>query len=137
MKYLHSGYLLFCEKADHRDDGRIDALGLYDLFVAKELPIAMNSWWVLGFGTPYERRQYKGSLTLENPSGEIVFQKEFSANDPADIFKGHYIFKPEIILDKEGCWTAKATLRNWKDESMWDVERRFWTMLETDSPPDP
>jgi hypothetical protein len=137
MKYLHSGYILFCDQADHTDDGKVDASGLFDLFVVKELPARIDCCWVIGFGTPYERRQYKGIVTLEDPLGETVFTKEFAANDPADIYKGHYIFRPEINLDREGSWTAKVVLKNWKDESMWDLERKFWTMLEGDAPPDP
>lgn len=137
MKYLHSGYILFCEKAEHEENGRVDALGLIDLFVGKELPVKMDCWWVIGFGTPFERRQYKGLVILENPAGEEVFRKEFQANDPSDIYKGHYLFKAEAILDTEGVWTARAALNNWKDEAMWDMERKFWTMLEGDAPPDP
>jgi hypothetical protein len=137
MKYLHSGYLLFCDEAEHAENGRIDCQGLFDLFVGKELPIKMNCYIVIGFGTPYERRQYKGTISLENPNGEVVFTKEFNANDPADIYKGHYLLKPDVILDKEGMWTAKVVLKNWKEDPMWDFERKFWTMIEGDAPPDP
>ncbi|HMO22405.1 MAG TPA: hypothetical protein PKC98_15715, partial [Candidatus Melainabacteria bacterium] len=77
-----------------------------------------------GFGTPYERRQYKGTVTIESPDGVEVYKGEFSANDPNDIYKGHHVFKPDIILEKEGMWAVKVTLRNWKDENMWDFERR-------------
>jgi hypothetical protein len=28
-------------------------------------------------------------------------------------------------------------LHNWKDEPLWDLERKFWTMIEGDGPPDP
>lgn len=137
MKYLHSGYILFCEYAEHEENGHVNAQGLFDLFLGKELPVKMQCYIIIGFGTPFERRQYKGHLIIENPDGEEVYKKEFNANDPADIFKGHYIFKPDVTLDKEGLWTCKAVLYNWKDESMWDLERKFWTMLEGDAPPDP
>ena len=137
MKYLHSGYILFCDKAEHGEDGRVDAQGLFDLFVGKELPIRMNCAWVVAFGTPYERRQYKGTVVLEDPDGKEVFSKEFNANDPNDLFKGHYIFTPDILLTREGLWTAKVFLKNWKGEGVWDVQRQFWTMLEGDAPPDP
>ena len=70
MKYLHSGYILFCQGADHEEDGRVDARGLFDLFVLKELPTKMNCTCVIGFGTPYERRQYKGIVTIEDPFDE-------------------------------------------------------------------
>jgi len=137
MKYLHSGYILFCEKAVHSDKGRVEAQGLFDLFVSENLPMKMNCDMVIGFGTPYERRQYKGVITIENPDGEEILQKEFNANDPGDIFKGHYIFHSDAVLEKEGMYTAKVVLKNWKDDSMWDLERKFWTMLESDQPPDP
>jgi len=137
MKYLHSGYILFCDQAEHAEDGRIDAQGLFDLFVCKSMPTKVNCNVVVGFGTPYERRQYKGTFSIENIEGQEVFTKEFNANDPADIYKGHYIFKPELTLDKEGMWTAKVVLRNWKDEAMWDQQRQFWVMVEGDAPPDP
>jgi hypothetical protein len=137
MKYLHSGYILFCDKAEHGENGRVDASGLFDLFVGKELPIKMNCWMILSFGTPYERRQYKGYVTIENPEGKELLKKEFQANDPEDIFKGHYLFQPEVTLDKEGMYTVKVVLHNYKDDPMWDFERKFWTMIEGDSPPDP
>jgi hypothetical protein len=137
MKYLHSGYILFCERAEHEENGRIDAKGLFDLFVCKELPFKMNCWMVVGFGTPYERRQYKGIVSIENPEGTEIFNQEFNANDPNDIFKGHYLFKPDVALDKEGLYSVKAILQNWKEEPLWDFERKFWTMLEGDGPPDP
>src|SRR5262249_19133135 len=98
MKYLHNGYILFCDKADYAEDGRVDASGLFDMFLGKDMPIKMSCYCVLGFGTPYERRQYKGVVSIENPEGAEVFQKEFNANDPQDIYKGHYIFKPDITL---------------------------------------
>lgn len=97
----------------------------------------MNCCWVIGFGTHFERRQYKGLITIEDPDAKEVFRKEFSANDPAHIYKGHYIFKPDITLTKEGLWNAKVVLSNYKDESVWDLERHFWTMLASDTPPDP
>jgi hypothetical protein len=137
MKYLHSGYILFCDQAEHAENGRIDTQGLFDLFVCKTMPVKANCHVVVGFGTPYERRQYKGTFSIENIEGQEVFTKEFKAHDPADIYKGHYIFKPEINLDKEGMWTAKVVLRNWKDEAMWDLQRQFWVMVEGDAPPDP
>ncbi|HEY9870075.1 MAG TPA: hypothetical protein V6D08_12990 [Candidatus Obscuribacterales bacterium] len=137
MKYLHSGYILFCDRAEHAEDGRINTWGLFDLFVGKSLPIRMNCSWVIGFGTPYERRQYKGLVVLEDPDGREVFSKEFNANDPNDLYKGHYIFKPDILLNREGLWTAKVFLKNWKGEGVWDIQRQFWSMLEGDAPPDP
>jgi hypothetical protein len=137
MKYLHSGYILFCDQAEHAENGRVDAQGLFDLFVGKSLPIKMNCQMIVGFGTPYERRQYKGTISLENPTGEVVMSKDFNANDPADIYKGHYVFKPEAVLDTEGMWNAKVILKNWKEEAMWDLERKFWVMIEGDAPPDP
>lgn len=137
MKYLHSGYILFCKEAEHADDGTVNLHGMFDLFVERALPIKMDCTWVIGFGTPFERRQYKGLVTVENPDGEEILRKEFSANDPADIYKGHYIFRPEITLTKEGLWTIKVVLNNWKDESVWDLQRNFWTMLAGTTPPDP
>jgi hypothetical protein len=137
MKYLHSGYILFCEGAEHTDSGAVDVRGLFDVFVEKSFPTKMNCSFVVGFGTPFERRQYKGLITIEDPDGKEVFRKEFSANDPAHVYKGHYIFRPEITLTKEGLWTAKVALSNWKDESVWDLERRFWSMVEGATPPDP
>jgi hypothetical protein len=137
MKYLHSGYILFCQEADHEDNGRIDTKGLFDLFVVEDLPAKMDCTCVIGFGTPFERRQYKGHVSIEDPDGTEVFSKEFAANDPGDIFKGHYIFKPEVTLSKEGAWSAKVSLKNYKDDTMWDFERKFWTMVAGDAPPDP
>lgn len=137
MKYLHSGYILFCERAEHDDNGMLNVYGLFDVFELKEIPTRMNCAWVIGFGTPYERRQYKGVLTVEDPKGAQVIEVEFAANDPHDIYKGHYVFRPEFTIDHEGAWTVKAVLKNWKDENTWDIERQFWCMEKTDSPPDP
>lgn len=134
MKYLHSGYILFCQNASHEEDGKVDALGLFDLFVVKEFPAKMDCTCIIGFGTPYERRQYKGIVTIEDPDGNIVYTRDFNANDPADIFKGHYIFQPDVNLNKEGAWAAKVSLLNWKDESMWDCERKFFAMKEGEVP---
>jgi hypothetical protein len=80
MKYLHSGYILFCDQADHTDDGKVDASGLFDLFVVKSLPARIDCCWVIGFGTPYERRQYKGIVTLEDPLGETVSTKVITSS---------------------------------------------------------
>ena len=137
MKYLHSGYILFCDKAEHTEEGRVNTVGLFDLFVGKSLPMDMNCAWVIGFGTPYERRGYKGLAVLEDPEGREVWSQEFNANDPNDLFKGHYICHPDVTLTKEGLWTVKVFLKNWKGEGVWDIQRQFWTMLEGDSPPDP
>ncbi len=137
MKYLHSGYILFCDEAEHAESGRVNAQGLFDLFVSKKLPIKTDCFMIIGFGTPYERRQYNGVITIENPNGEVVVKKEFQANDPSDIYKGHYVFKPNMLLDREGMWSAKVVLKNFKDDAMWDIERKFWVMVEGDSPPDP
>ena len=137
MKYLHSGYILFCDKADHDDNGMLNVFGLFDVLEVNQLPTNMHCSWVVGFGTPYERRTYKGQLIVEDPAGKQVLDHEFAANDPNDIFKGHYVFKPEIDVEQEGAWTVKVSLRNWKDENMWEIERQFWCMLKSDSPPDP
>jgi hypothetical protein len=137
MKYLHSGYILFCREAEHTEDGTVDVRGLFDVFVEENLPTKADCTWVIGFGTPFERRQYKGIITIEDPDGQEVLRKEFSANDPADIYKGHYIFRPDIMLTKEGLWAAKVVLNNWKDDSVWDLQRNFWTMIKGSAPPDP
>ena len=137
MKYLHSGYILFCNQAEHGEDGRVDTKGLFDLFVGKDLPMPMNCACVIGFGTPYERRQYKGLCVIEDPDGKEVVSHEFNANDPNDLFKGHYIFRPDAKLNKEGTWMARVFLRNWKGEAVWDIARQFWVMIEGDAPPDP
>ncbi len=136
MKYLHSGYILFCQEADHEENGTIDAKGLFDLFVVPELPAKMDCTCVIGFGTPYERRQYKGTVIIEDPDTNIIFMREFNANDPNDIFKGHYLFKADCMLSKEGAYAAKVSLKNWKDDSIWDFERKFFCML-AGAPPDP
>lgn len=133
MKYLHSGYILFCERAHHTKDGRVDAHGLFDVCVGESLPIQMNCDLVIGFGTPFERRQYNGVVLVENPDGKEVFRKEFQANDPSDAYKGHYILKPDLTLDREGMWTVKVYLRNLKDESIWDLQRQFWAMTGGDT----
>ena len=125
MKYLHSGYILFCEDTERGDDGSLNLKGIFDVFVVKEIPYHSSCSWVIGFGTPYERRQYKGTVTIENPDGEEAYRGEFSANDPNDIYKGHHVFKPQLNLSKEGMWSVKVTLRNWKDENMWDFEYIF------------
>ncbi|MBX9938282.1 MAG: hypothetical protein K2Y32_03480 [Candidatus Obscuribacterales bacterium] len=136
MKYLHNGYILFCREAQHGENGEVDALGLFDLFVVPQFPYEMNCTCVLGFGTPYERRQYKGIVTIEDPDGKVVFTKDFNANDPNDIYKGHYILKVDCKLPREGGYSAKLSLSNWKDDNIWDFERKFFAMLEG-SPTDP
>ena len=136
MKYLHSGYILFCQEACHQENGTVDAMGLFDLFVVKEFPTKMNCACVIGFGTPYERRQYKGTVIIEDPDANIICMRDFNANDPSDIYKGHYIFRPDCMLEKEGAYAARVSLKNWKDDSIWDFERKFFTMKEG-SPPDP
>lgn len=137
MKYLHSGYILLCDKADLAEDGRINARGLFDLFVVKNFPSAINCHCVIGFGTPYERRQYKGHLEIEDPSGRTVVSKDFNANDPNDLFRGHSIIPLEFSITSEGSWTMRCSLYNWKNENVWDVTRQFWAMLAGDGPPDP
>jgi hypothetical protein len=137
MKYLHSGYILFCKEANYEDNGLVNATGLFDVFVEKSFPAKIDCVCIVGFGTPYERRQYKGLVTIEDPDGEPIYVKDFHANDPNDIYKGHYIFKPELNLSKEGAYSAKVTLLNWKDDTMWDCERQFWAMVEGEAPPDP
>jgi hypothetical protein len=137
MKYLHSGYILFCEHAEHNTMGRINCQGLFDLFSGPSLPMRMNCTWVIAFGTPFERRQYMGLAILEDPDGREVFVHEFNANCPDDLYRGHYIFKPDINLTKEGLWSIRINLRNWKSDAIWEINRQFWVMLESDSPPDP
>ena len=41
-----------------------------------------------------------------------------------------YIFKPDITLTKEGMWTVKVVLSNWKSITGLDLQRTFWTMIE-------
>jgi len=137
MKYLHSGYILFCERAEHTEDGKVNTVGLFDLFVDTNLPIQLRCGMVISFGTPYERRGYKGLAVIEDPDGREVWSQEFSANDPNDLYRGHCILHPELTLNREGLWTVKVFLKNWKGEGVWDVQRQFWTMLEGDAPPDP
>lgn len=137
MKYLHSGYILFCESSERNDEGGLNLKGIFDVFVVKELPLRTSNHWVIGFGTPYERRQYKGTVSIENPKGEVVHTHEFAANDPSEIYKGHHVFQPNLELTTEGMWSVKVSLQNWKDENMWDFERKFWCMIEPDTPPDP
>jgi hypothetical protein len=137
MKYLHSGYILFCDRAEHAEDGRVNALGLFDLAAAKNTPIKMKCDCVIGFGTPYERRQYKGFILIEDPNGKELLTHEFQANDPNDLFKGHYIMPIDLVLQTEGTYTARVVLSNWKNENVWEVTRQFWAMVVGDGPPDP
>lgn len=137
MKYLHSGYILFCDKADHAEDGRINTFGLFDLFALPSLPEKRSFNCVISYGTPYERRQYKGNLIIEDPEGNVVVNHDFNANDPNDLYKGHYSFPLELNVNKEGLWIAKACLYNWKNENIWSYSREFWAMVERDGPPDP
>lgn len=129
MKYLHSGYILLCDRADHAEDGRINAHGLFDLFVVDNFPNNMRCQFVVGFGTPYERRQYRGHLEVEDPTGRVVFSADFNANDPDDLLRGHAIFPAQIPIDTEGCFTVRCTLFNWKNETVWEVTRQLWAML--------
>jgi hypothetical protein len=138
MKYLHSGYILFCDRAEHADDGRINAMGLFDLCSGKNMPLRMRCDCIIGFGTPYERRQYKGILTIEGPDGQELVNHEFSANDPNHLFKGHYIFPLDLNFTQEGNYTARVILSNWKNENVWEVSRQFWAMVvQEDAVPDP
>lgn len=137
MKYLHSGYILLCDRADHAEDGRVNTHGLFDLFIVEQLPASYNCHCVIGFGTPYERRQYRGYLEVEDPFGKIVISKDFNANDPNNLFRGHSILPLELQITAEGCWTMRCSLYNWKNENVWEVTRQFWAMLASDSPPDP
>lgn len=137
MKYLHSGYILFCEKADHAENGRLNAHGLFDLCTSRHLPLRMKCDCIIGFGTPYERRQYKGVVTVEDQNGKELFNHEFHANDPNDLFKGHYIFPMDIDITEEGLYNAHVVLYNWKNETVWEVTRQFWAMVVGDDPPDP
>jgi hypothetical protein len=137
MKYLHSGYILFCDRAEHQEDGRINANGLFDLVAGKNTPLRMKCDCIIGFGTPYERRQYRGTLTIEDPAGNIVVTHDFNANDPNDLFKGHYIYSLDLDITREGSYTARVVLQNWKNENVWEVSRQFWAMVVGDAPPDP
>jgi hypothetical protein len=137
MKYLHSGYILFCEKADHADDGRVNALGLFDLVTGGNLPLRLRCDCIIGFGTPYERRQYKGVFTIEGPDGQPLVSHEFNANEPGELLKGHYIYKLDVNILQEGNYTARAVLSNWKDETVWEVSRQFWAMVALAVAPDP
>lgn len=137
MKYLHSGYILFCDRAEHAEDGRINALGLFDLVAGKNLPLKFKCDCVIGFGTPYERRQYRGTITVEDPDAKVLINHDFAANDPNDLFKGHYIFPIDLSLTREGSYTARVLLQNWKNENVWEVSRQFWAMVVGDTPPDP
>ena len=132
MKYLHSGYVLLCDQAQHQKDGRIDALGLFDLVAGAVLPLILKCYCVIGFGTPYERRQYKGTFTLEDPTGFVVSNHVFNANDPNDLMRGHYIFPLALSLTKEGSYTARVILKNWKEEVVWEISRQFWAMVVSD-----
>jgi hypothetical protein len=136
MKYLHSGYILFCDHADHAEDGRVNAYGLFDLCTGANLPLRLKGDCVISFGTPYERRQYKGLLIIEAPDGKQMLSHEFSANEPGELLKGHYIYGLDLNILQEGAYTAKAVLSNWKDEDVWEVSRQFWAMV-AENPPDP
>lgn len=134
MKYLHSGYVLFCESAELADAGRINMQNVFDLFVVKKLPTTMSCQAVVGFGTPYERRQYRGHMEIEDPTGHVVFRKEFNANDPDDLYRGHSIIPVELTITTEGCWSVRCTLYNWKNENVWEVHRQLWAMVEVPVP---
>lgn len=141
MKYLHSGYILFCNTASYAEDtgraednGRVDLTGVFDLFVVQKLPTMMNCHCVIGFGTPYERRQYRGHLEVEDPTGHVVLRKEFNANDPDNLFRGHSLFPIELAITAEGAWTVRCSLYNWKNENVWEVSRQLWAMIETPVP---
>ena len=129
MKYLHSGYILLCEAADHAADGRVNTTGLFDLFVVDNFPFNLKCVVVVGFGTPYERRQYKGHLEIEDPSGRTIFTQDFNANDLSDLLRGHAIFSAQIPIDSAGCFTFRCSLYNWKNENVWEVSRQLWAML--------
>lgn len=128
MKYLHSGYILLCNKADHAKDGRVNAHGLFDLFVVEDFPSQMSGHCIVGFGTPYERRQYKGHLEVEDPTGRTVFTADFDANDTEDLLRGHAIVPVDLWLHVEGCYTIRCALYNWKNENVWEVSRQLWAM---------
>lgn len=137
MKYLHSGYILVCDKADHAEDGRVNAHGLFDLFVVKEVPSDVKCQFIVGFGTPYERRQYCGHMEVEDPSGRTVFTQDFNANDPEDLLRGHAIFPAVIPVNSEGCFTVRCTLLNWRNEVVWEVTRQLWAMIPDGKDPGP
>ena len=137
MKYLHSGYVLFCDRAEQEDNGRLNAVGLFDLCSGANLPLRMKCDCVIGFGTPYERRQYKGLFTVEGPDGKELIKHEFSTNEPGELLKGHYVYKLDFNVLEEGTYTARAILSNWKNENVWEVSRQFWATVEQDKPPDP
>jgi hypothetical protein len=132
MKYLHSGYILLCDRADHAEDGRINTHGLFDLIVVDAFPTTIKCQFVVGFGTPYERRQYRGHVEVEDPNGRNVFTADFNANDQVDLLRGHAIFPAEILVQQEGCFTIKTALYNWKNENVWEVTRQLWAMLRDD-----
>lgn len=136
MKYLHSGYILFCHKAEHAEQssGQVNLFGVFDLFIVKQLPATLECQCVVGFGTPYERRQYRGHIEIEDPQGKVVFRKEFNANDPEDLFRGHSIFPVDISITAEGSWTIRCSLYNWKNENVWEVSRQLWAMIEDPAP---
>lgn len=137
MKYLHSGYILLCDKADHAEDGRINANGLFDLFVVNKIPSDMKCQFIVGFGTPYERRQYCGHMEVEDPTGRTVFTQDFNANDPEDLLRGHAIFPAVIPVNSEGSFTVRCTLLNWKNEVVWEVTRQLWAMIPDGNEPPP
>lgn len=130
MKYLHSGYILLCEQADYAPDGRVNAKGLFDLIVVKNFPADIKCQFVVGFGTPYERRQYRGIMEVEDPTGRVAFTAEFNANDPNDLLRGHAIFPATIPTDSEGCYIIRCTLYNWRNEVVWEITRQIWAMVE-------
>ncbi|MBX9685721.1 MAG: hypothetical protein K2X27_03405 [Candidatus Obscuribacterales bacterium] len=134
MKYLHSGYILLCERADHAADGRINCHGLFDLLVVDQFPSTLKCQFIVGFGTPYERRQYRGHMEVEDPNGRTVFTADFNANDPSDLLRGHAIFPAEIAVQQEGCFTIRCSLYNWKTENVWEVTRQLWAMLREEVP---
>lgn len=128
MKYLHSGYILLCNEADHAKDGRVNAKGLFDLFVVEDFPSQLKCNCIIGFGTPYERRQYKGHLEIEDPTGRTIFTSDFEANDLEDLLRGHSIVPCELWLHTEGSYTIRCALYNWKNENVWEVARQLWAM---------
>lgn len=128
MKYLHSGYILLCEKADEADDGRVNAHGLLDIISVDSFPQNLKCHLVVGFGTPYERRTYHALVRVEDPDRNIVFQEELNASESAKGSRGHAIFPCEMNIDREGCYTVIASLHNWKNENVWDCERKIWSI---------